>query len=139
MNIIKIDNSELKIIQIENLNIEHIIEELTVDNSYIFHIIKDGELVGFVSRKDLPLINDLNCNKNYVFDLNYKPKTKDIIRLFQENYSLTRLIVFVNGKFYGEYRNIDNPYLPKTIAKSIISLRYVPMFKETLCYIFKKS
>lgn len=132
MNIIKIDNSELKIIQIESLNIEDIIEELTIDNSYIFHIMKNGELVGFVSRKDLPLINDLSCNKNYVFNLSYKPKTKDIIELFQENYSLTRLIIFVNGKFYGEYRNVDNPYLPKTIAKSIISLRYVPMFKKEI-------
>jgi len=132
MNIVKIDNSELKIIQLENLSIEHIIEELTIDNSYIFHVLKNDKLVGFISKKDLPLINNLSCNKNYVFDINYRPKTKDIIRLFQENYSLTRLIIFVNGEFYGEYRNVDNPYLPKTIAKSIISLRYVPMFKEEI-------
>ena len=79
MNIVKIDNSELKIIQLENLSIEHIIEELTIDNSYIFHVLKNDKLVGFISKKDLPLINNLSCNKNYVFDINYRPKTKDII------------------------------------------------------------
>lgn len=136
MNIIQDKVADFIMISANQINKIDLADVLTVDNTSIFYIISDKRIIGAINKKDLSLDISISLNKSFIFNFDHIPSSDEINRIFKDNSQLHRISVWVDGDIYAEYRDIDYPYLPKTIAKNIICLRYIDLFKWKLTRFF---
>lgn len=134
MNIVKISSDELIFFDAYFIDIQYVIKKLTEDISTIFYIVENDKIVGSFNKYDIPFFEKVSLDKPYIFIYDHHPFTEEIISIFECNSNLTRISVWVNGEFYAEFRNIDSPYLPKTISKNIMCLKYLEIVRERLIY-----
>lgn len=139
MNIIQDKVADFITVVTNQINIVDLVEVLTVDNTSIFYITSADKIVGAIDKKDLSSDIHVSLNKNFIFHFDHNPSSGEINKIFKDNPQLHRISVWVNGEIYAEYRDIDYPYLPKSIAKNIICLRYVDLFKEKISCIFEQQ
>ena len=131
MNVIKEEISNLYFIS-EDFDIKEIAKHLVIDNSRIFYIKKNDRIVGAINKNDFKTCLDISLNKRFIYFFDHLPKSEEINKIFDDNPTIIRIGVFVNNEIYGEYRKIDAPYLPKTVAKNVMALKYLCVFKEKI-------
>ena len=131
MNVIKEEINNLYIIP-EDFDINEIAKHLAIDNSRIFYIKKNNKIVGAINKNDFKTRLDISLNKRFIYFFDHLPKSEEINKIFDNNPTIIRIRVFVNNEIYCEYRKIDAPFLPKTVAKNVMALKYLCFFKEEI-------
>ena len=139
MNIIREQNSNLIFIEKDYFTLRFAADVLATDNTSIIYLKNGEKIVGVVSKKDIYPVVNYSFDKIYVVRYNHKPSSEEINNYFLNNPLVHRISVWVNGELYGEYRDIDYPFIPKTIAKNIFALRHVDFFKTCVDEYFKAN
>lgn len=132
MNIVKEANDKLIYVQKESISLSFIVECMTKDNTSIIYVKDKNKVIGAINKGDIyPKLN-ISFDKEYIVKINHNPKANEIEKIFSDKAVIPRISIWVNGVLYGEYRNFDYPFLPKSVAKNIISLRYIELFKNRI-------
>jgi hypothetical protein len=139
MNVIRSDIDKRCLVPLEKYNLEKTKELFSNDVTFIVYLIdKKGLICGASNQETIEQLKSGFFSKLHCYFLDHFPDSNEVFSIFNETPLLGRIAVFVNGSFYQEYRDLDVPYLAKSVVKNIIALRYVSTFKKELLVYFKQ-
>lgn len=141
MRLIKIESNELyKIDYTEAVN-EKLINIFANDMYAFVYVYKDGKLFSILRKNDIPLIEvKENLNEYYIYKSDkINPSRDEIEQKFTNEPTLSRLAVIHNGEVICEYNNGSEPTLGRNVTKSLMSIRYINVFKEQIYSEFRAN